>query len=300
MRVKPIIVGADGTDRSKAAVRWAAREAQRRGLPLQVVHAYEWEWDGARYDMSGSYLDDAVQHAEGVTATAAYEARVVAGELDVEGDPVIGDAAARLLADAETGELVVLGSRGRGGFGSLLLGSVSQRVATHAPCSVVVVRGRGDVTEGPVVAGVDDSTSAEDVLETAFDEAGGRGCRLDVVRSFLPPVPLLLAKAPDADVATAEVDAEERARLEEQLAPWREKYPDVPVKVVLTHVGIVSVLVSASRRAQLVIVGSRGHGVIAGTMLGSAGLQLLHHSDCPVYIVRSAANRAEPRMAISA
>ncbi|MCU7729418.1 universal stress protein [Actinoplanes sp. KI2] len=287
MKVNPIIVGADGTENSKAAVRWAAREAQRRGLPLRVTHVYDWEWREARYDSSNVYVDDPRRHAEGVTATAAYEARVVAPKLEVESDPVIGHPVARLLAETEHGQLTVLGSRGRGGFASLLLGSVSQRVATHAPTSVVVVRGRGDVTEGPVVAGVDDSPIADAVLATAFDAAAGRRCGLEIVRSYLPVVPLWMDKKADADAASPEADRQELAKLQAQLAPWQEKHPDVPLEVLLTHHGIAGELVAASHRAQLVVVGSRGHGVIAGTMLGSTGLQLLHHADCPVYIVRA-------------
>jgi nucleotide-binding universal stress UspA family protein len=287
MKIMPIIVGVDGTDWSKAAVRWAACEAQRRGLPLRVTHVFDWEWHQARYTVDNDFPDLARKQAEGITSGAVHEACAIDRELDVEGDPVTGHPAARLVAEAETGQLMVLGSRGRGGFGSLLLGSVSQRVATHAPCSVVVVRGRGDVAEGPVVVGVDDSPAADDVLRTAFDAAAARGCPLEVVRSYLPAVPLWMAKVPDADAATPEADEQERARLEAQLAPWREKYPDVPVETVLTHHGIASALVGASHSAQLVVVGSRGHGVLTGTLLGSTGLQLLHHSDCPVYIVRA-------------
>ena len=287
MKVNPIIVGADGTDSSKAAVRWAAREAERRGLPLRVTHVYDWEWREARYDSSNVYLDDARKHAEGVTSNGVHEAHVAAPKLAVEGDPVIGQPAARLLAESGNGQLTVLGSRGRGGFASLLLGSVSQRVATHAPGPVVVVRGRGDVTEGPVVAGVDDSPIADEVLETAFEAAAKRGCALEVVRSYLPVVPLWMDKKVDADAPAPETDRQESAKLQAQLAAWREKYPEVPVEAVLTHHGIAGELVKASHRAQLVVVGSRGHGVIAGTMLGSTGLQLLHHADCPVYIVRA-------------
>ena len=275
MRLGAIIVGADGTDFSKAAVRWAARETQRRGLPLRVTHVFDWEWSGARYNIGEGHLDDVRRIAEGIVANGVHEARAAAPGLEVEGDPVSGHPAARLLAEAETGELVVLGSRGRGGFASLLLGSVSQRVATHAPTPVVVVRGRGDVAEGPVVAGVDDSPAADEVLATAFGATAARGGPLEIVRSYLP-----------VGTATPETDEQERTKLSAQLAPWREKYPDVPVEVVITRHGIAGELVEASRRAQLVVVGSRGHGVIAGTMLGSTGLQLLHHADCPVHIVR--------------
>jgi nucleotide-binding universal stress UspA family protein len=289
MRVNPVIVGADGTESSKAAVRWAAREARRLGLPLRITHAFDWEWREARTDASYDYLDHARRMADGITANAVYEARAVAGDLEVEGDPVVGNPASRLLADSEEARLVVLGCRGRGGFGSLLLGSVSHRVATHAKCSVVVVRGRGEAAEGPVVAGVDDSPAAEAVLEAAFEAAAARGSSLVVIRGYAPPVPLWMAGMTTVDLSTppmAELD--EYQRLEEQLTPWRNKYEDVPVKLLATELNIASVLVGASATAQLVVVGHRGHGVVAGTLLGSTGLQLLHHAECPVYVVRRA------------
>jgi nucleotide-binding universal stress UspA family protein len=292
MKTFPIIVGADGTEFSKAAVRWGAREARRRGLPLRVTYVFDWDWQEARSDTSYQYPDFAWRHAEGIASNAVFEAHMVDRKLDVEGDPVMGNAATRLLDDSEKAELVVLGHRGRGGFASLLLGSVSQRVATHAKCPVVVVRGRKDVTEGPVVVGVDDSPAAELVLQTAFEAAATRGSALVVARSYLPAIPLWLANVRAADVETPEADADEKTRLEEQLAPWRGKYPEVPVEVVLTHESISSALVEASARAQLVVVGSRGRGVVTGTVLGSAGLQLLHHSECPVYIARPTAHPA--------
>jgi nucleotide-binding universal stress UspA family protein len=286
MRIKPVVVGADGTDVGKTAVRWAAREAQRRGLPLTVVHVYDWQWREAGPGPDYGDPDFTRKHAEGVTATSVFEARVAAPGLKIDGDPVSGTAAKRLIEDAGEADLMVVGSRGRGGFAGLLLGSVSLRVATHAPCSVVVVRGRGDQAEGSVVAGLDDSPAAEGVLEAAFDAAAGRNCVLEVVRSFQPPAPIWPTKAPSIAMTTAQADAEERTRVETQVAPWRDKYPGVRVEVVITHEGIASALVGASRFAQLVLVGSRGHGLIAGTLLGSVGLQLLHHADCPVYIVR--------------
>ncbi len=66
----------------------------------------------------------------------------------------------------------------------------------------------------------------------------------------------------------------------------------MPVEVVLTHESAAAALVSASGRARLVIVGSHGRGVVAGALLGSAGLQLLHHADCPVLIAHEPADVA--------
>jgi nucleotide-binding universal stress UspA family protein len=286
MTVYPVVVGADGTATSKAAVRWAAREAQRRGVPLRIVHVFDWDWHKARYETGNDYAELVRRSAEGLTDNAVYEARSAAPDVRVEGSPRIGHAAAQLLAESGQADLIVLGSRGHGGFGGLLLGSVSQRVAMHARCPVVVVRGRGDVADGPVIVGVDDSPSADLVLETAFAAAAARGCRLELVRAYLPAVPPGVAYELLADVDLPEVTAAEEDRMAEQVAPWRAKYPGVPVRVLLTREGAARILVQASKRAQLIVVGSRGRGVIAGTLLGSTGLQLLHHADCPVHLVR--------------
>ena len=286
MRTRAIVVGTDGTASSTAAVDWAAQEARRRRRPLRIVHAYDWDWHESRYDIGNEYIDVARTLAEAATAAASRRAREAVPDIAIQADAVIGHASAELLTAAKDAELLVVGCRGRGGFAGLLLGSVGQRVATHAACPVVVVRGRHDVTGGPVVAGVDDSPTADHVLETAFDAAAGRGCALLAVRAYLPAIPLWLAGVSAAAVDTPEQDAVEQARLDEQLAPWRSKYPDVPVGVVLTHDSAAAALVAASDRAQLLVVGSHGHGVVAGTLLGSAGLQLLHHAHCPVYLAR--------------
>ncbi|WP_127509528.1 universal stress protein [Actinoplanes solisilvae] len=286
MRPRPIVVGTDGTENSKEAVRWAAREANRRGLPLRVAYVFDWEWGESPYDLSGGSYDRAHKHAEAVTGNAVHEARAAVLNVDVEGDPLVGHAAARLLAESDDAELMVLGSRGRGAFAGLMPGSVSQRVATRAACSAVVVRGRGgDLTEGPVAVGLDASDAAERVLEVAFEEAAGRGSTLLVIRARVP------VGFQAGDVALPEPPAAERARVEEQLAPWRRRHPEVPVEVVLTTDGAASALAEASTRARLIVVGSRGRGTFTGTVLGSVGLQLLQHADCPVYIVREPAHR---------
>ena len=138
-----------------------------------------------------------------------------------------------LLEASRGAEVLVLGSRGRGGFSGLLLGSVSQRLATDASCSVVVVRGRSDVSGGPVVAGVDDSPAASLVLEDAFKAAAAQDRGLVVFRSYLPVRPLTLYDVMPEAVDTPEQDAAEHAQLlKQQFAPCRTWFPDVPVEVV--------------------------------------------------------------------
>jgi nucleotide-binding universal stress UspA family protein len=286
MKTSQIVVGTDGTASSRAAVEWAAREASRRQALLRIVHVFDWEWAGARYDGDSDYLKVARNLAEAVTGVALSQARAVAPGIALEADPLIGNPVPRLLEVAEDAALVVLGNRGRGGFASLMLGSVSQRIATHAPCPVVIVRGRDDVADGPVAVGVDDTAAADHVLRTAFHAAAERGAALVVVRSYLPPTPLWIGDMPAVLLDTPEQDAAEHRGVEDLLSGWREKYPQVPVDVMVSHESAAAVLVGVSHGAQLVVVGSHGRGAFASALLGSTGMQLLHHADCPVRIDR--------------
>jgi nucleotide-binding universal stress UspA family protein len=285
MTTRTIVVGTDGSHSSQAAVRWAAHEAVRRQQLLRIVHVFESEWAEIQYDRGSEHVDLAEQRAEAVMATAAGQARAAAPTVRIEVQTLIGRAAPELLKAAETAELTVLGNRGRSEFASLLLGSVSQRVATHAAGPVAIVRGRGDVTDGPIAVGVDGSSAAEHVLDIAFELAVGRDCPLSVIRSYLPPVPLWVGDVPAADLESLR-GAAERAALDELLEPWRTKYPQVPVEAQVSRDSAAAVLEAASCGAQLVVVGSRGHGAITGTMLGSTGVELLHHANCPVLIAR--------------
>jgi len=140
MTRRVIIVGTDGTDSSMAAVAWAATEAQRRGLPLRIVYAYDWDWHESRFDIGNEHLDVARQLADAVVAYAYDRAREVAPNADISTDTLVGHALPRLTEVAEGAELLVLGNRGRGGFAGLLLGSVSQHLIHHAGCPVAVVR----------------------------------------------------------------------------------------------------------------------------------------------------------------
>jgi nucleotide-binding universal stress UspA family protein len=167
-----------------------------------------------------------------------------------------------------------------------MLGSVSQRIAAHAPCAVVIVRGHAEAGGRPVVVGVDDSPAAEPVLVTAFEAAAVRNSALAVVRAYVPITPLWIGDIPAAAADTPQQDVEEHARLDELVSPWREKYPQVPVQTVISRGNAAAVLARASRRAQLVIVGSHGRGALASALLGSTGMQLIHQAECPVLIAR--------------
>lgn len=135
-----ILVGVDDSPAAAEAVRWAAEEAALRGASLRIVHA----WEFPRF----AGLEDAPVTREGLEAESrgildrltrtAAEGR---SGLDVVAASIEGRPAAALIDAAADADLLVVGSRGEGGFAGLLLGSVSHQCALHAPCPVVIVRG---------------------------------------------------------------------------------------------------------------------------------------------------------------
>jgi nucleotide-binding universal stress UspA family protein len=285
-----VLVGTDGTDSSLAAVRWAAGEAQHRNTDLHVVHAYEETWLTADAVPEHTYIELARNQAEEILADARVAAHALVPDLTVQTDAVLGEPAATLVSAATAAGLVVVGNRGRGGFTSLLLGSVGHRVATHAPCPTVVVRGCSIGREGPVVVGADGSPAADHAVQLAFEEASARHTEVVAIRAYQPPATPPTPGMPGIPPLSTgpEVDTTgERTRLGESLAPWRDKYPHVSVKAMVVRGNPARILVGASHTAQLLVVGNRGHGSLIGSMLGSISLQLLHHTDCPVLIARA-------------
>jgi nucleotide-binding universal stress UspA family protein len=134
-----IVVGVDGSEESLRALRWALDEARLRGAPLECVHAWS-----LPVVTSGGLLPITEGLVETLGEEAAKRVDVLFAGLDTEGvevekNVVEGPPAAVLVDAARDAELLVVGSRGHGGFAGLLLGSVSHQCAHHAACPVVIV-----------------------------------------------------------------------------------------------------------------------------------------------------------------
>jgi len=137
-----IVVGVDGSAESKEALRWALEEARLRDATLRAVYAWHNPYLLAPgFGPPEDFQPDALREQAAETLDAVIEE--VVGTSDVHVDTVVaeGPAGSVLVEAAEGAELLVVGSRGHGGFVGLLLGSVSQQCVTHAPCPVLVVRG---------------------------------------------------------------------------------------------------------------------------------------------------------------
>ena len=131
-----IVVGVDGSEQSLAALHWAVDEARLRRGTVRLITAWHYPPVPSTVEDSGS--NDSFHAAERVQADALKT--VDAEDMDIKGMLVRESPTAALLDAAKDADLLVVGSRGHGGFAGLLLGSTSSQVAHHAPCPVLVVR----------------------------------------------------------------------------------------------------------------------------------------------------------------
>jgi len=140
-----VVVGVDGSEGSRRALRWAATEAAARNDALELVHVWERPQAYAPLGLGAYPIDPEPieEAAKDFLGRLVAEARELAPGIEVRGQLVEGAPASALLEAARTADLLVVGSRGHGGFTALLLGSVSQQVVHHAPCPVVIVPEEG-------------------------------------------------------------------------------------------------------------------------------------------------------------
>ena len=130
-----IVVGVDGSDGSRRALRWAIDECQLRAATLLVVHA----WQAPFSPSWGTLGQDTERYEEFAQRVLDDAVAEVPAEVPVDKLLVYGTASSVVLEASADATLVVVGSRGRGGFAGLLLGSVGQQVVQHAMCPVVIV-----------------------------------------------------------------------------------------------------------------------------------------------------------------
>ncbi|MDQ1655185.1 MAG: hypothetical protein QOD41_268 [Cryptosporangiaceae bacterium] len=294
---QPVVVaGIDGSGESLAALDLAAGEASRRGQGLRIVHAYSWPAYGAAVPMGGPIaIIEPVAAAESLLTEGADRVRASYPGLTLTTEVVIGNAAGTLVGESQTASLLVVGSRGHGGFAGLLAGSVAIQVSTHAHCPVIVVRPGTDTsqlaaTTRPVVVGVDGIGESQAAVEFAFEEAALRGVSLTAVHAWTEP-PRSGGdqfKPVGYDYDYEETHREAERTLAESVAGYSEKYPEVPAfRELVRSLNPAEQLLSASKEAGLVVVGSRGRGGFTGLLLGSTGQALIHHARCAVAVVRT-------------
>jgi nucleotide-binding universal stress UspA family protein len=282
-----VVVGVDGSDNAVRAVRWAADEAIRRREPLRLVTAFGWTDEPivSRPGLGFGYRDLLFDQSRQALATAVSVATERHPALEISHELRVGFPVATLVDEARRARLVVVGDRGWNTIAGLLAGSVSVALAAHTACPVVVVR--GDEQPGsaalPILLGVDASPVSEAAIAFAYQAAAERAVPLVAAHSWTEA---FAAPALTSLMYRSEDQAYEEELLAQRLAGWADKFPEVEVTRLVVHDRAAHLLIEKSRAAQLVVVGSRGHGEFAGLVLGSVSNALVHRSACPVAIVR--------------
>lgn len=292
-----VLVGFDGSEQARSALDFAADEARRRGSGLTVVTAYA--APAAFYANLASMpheADDAGKAAARATLEEAAEiVKDHPGPLTFRSAK--GDATGVLVDASGKAKLVIVGSRGRGGFAGRVLGSVASGLPAHARCPTVVVprRERSDgssdsapaAARGPVVAGVDGSEQSRLVLRTAARQAErlGTALRVFVAMPLLDEWTYWYPTYSDDHISVEERRVELEGMVEDRIAPLRAEHPDLEIEVVVEVGNSIELLAEQSRDAPLTVLGTRGRGTVKSALLGSVSRGVLHGAGGPVMVV---------------
>jgi nucleotide-binding universal stress UspA family protein len=274
-----VVAAVDGRTGGADALAYAVAEALRGGDSLHLVHV----WPG-----SSPHTPVAVGalHSEGraVLDRSLASARVLAPDLAITTELVVGPRSAGILTAARGGRLLVVGRSHRARV-EAPLGGTPAALATRAECPVVIVPSAWTTPAGPgrVVVGMKARTHARELLSHAFGIAHERGAGVEVVTAWeLYDPPMDRAEVRDHADKWA---AEGVSVLGDLVHEWRETFPSVPVELHVTHGHAATVLENASAGADLLLVARHACAVPPYGHLGSTAHTLLRTSRCPVEVV---------------
>ncbi|GHJ42376.1 universal stress protein [Streptomyces sp. TS71-3] len=305
MSTPPVVVAVDGSEGSLRALDWALAEAQLRTAPLRLVHVRQY----AAWPQLQALVPEPPEPAE-EPAEDRVLARVLTsltgrdGLPEVESRSLEGDPAQALPELGAGAQLLVLGSRGRGGFASLLLGSTGMAAARDAACPVVVVPRSGrevpgaePAAPGPrVVVGVSVEAPDDNTLDFACAAAARHAARLEVLSLYPWPTYAWTAAA-DFTPTAEDKEAAQAAtsdQLDEILAPYRQSHPELAIETRVSDGDAAGHLVAASQGAELVVVGRHHRRLLRpARMLGSVTHAVLLHAVSPIAVVPPGIEAAE-------
>lgn len=307
--IAPIIAGADGSEESLAATAWAAIAAARRGVPLCIVHVMDQDLGPSvhahlsSHDLAGPFRHNLPHHARSVLAKASHRASGAAPGVDLRAVAVYGHAGQVLTAITARASLIAVGTRGAGRFPGQRSGSVTLHLASCARCPVVFVPAVSPALSHEIVVGTDGSEDAAAALEFGFGEADAQHARLTALHIWAIPHIAGIERYPNWMLSVGPSNPSSAASLAGQVAPWRQKYPDVLVSAGTVHGQPGRVLTMFSGHADLVV--TAGGRVRPGRVPGADSMAdaLVHHPQCPVAVIPSSLRttvEADHRVLVSA
>lgn len=275
-----IVAAYDASPDAELALAWVAQTVRDRPQPVEVVIV------ATNMDpVVGHHRDKDDERVEGWRARA-LERITDLGLLHAAVVERRGPVVPELLEAAQGAALLVVGSSGHGLAAGTVTGSVSQHLARHADCPVVVVRPRRSTHIDRIVVGVDGSPESDKALRFACERARSTGESVTCIygHGSIGDSTMSLDGSDTGAVARRIATAEELVT--KMCAEVASDYADVAITPEAIQVRPKHVLVDASAAASLVVVGSRGRDAFAELLLGSVSQHVLHHAECPVAIVR--------------
>jgi nucleotide-binding universal stress UspA family protein len=273
-----VVVGTKGAGASRSAIVHGVTEAQRRHVPLLLLHT--WSLPPLVDGSEALVLHDVEEAEASVLTDSEALAHELAPGLEVRTRLAQGSAGEELVQASEDAALVVVG---RMAEHRAWLGHVLGRLSSAAGCPVLTVPDDApEPDDGLVVVGVNGSACSMEAVAFAFAEAESTGSALRAVLAVelgldaYVPDPALLEQVRDRG----------RRELSESLAGWGDRHTDVHVEQVVELGAPVTRLREAGRDARLVVVGSHGRGFLGRHLFGSVSSALLRDAPCPVAVVR--------------
>lgn len=309
-RTLGVIVGFDASDQGTRALHFAAVEAHRRKQPLTVISAFTVPRAVAGYvDSAAEITGDSLARRGAEQVLEEARDHLQGYPDDVEYRVEHGDAAGVMIARSESATHAVVGGRGRGGFVGRILGSVSSALPAHAHCPTTVVNrsydpgplgGESQFTiradSRPVIVGVDGSDHGRVASLHAAEAASARGTSLQLLLA-LPPLDSSVLWYSSRSARDAGITDRELQGLQERLdgdVRWLTgHFPELSIEGVIEEGAATYVMGSATERAQLTVLGTRGRGSITSALLGSVSRGVLMEAHGPVEVVP---RLADPRL----
>jgi nucleotide-binding universal stress UspA family protein len=285
-----LVVAYDGSKPAGAAAELALELARRGGARLTLIYVLELPEPYPDLPQAASGIERAEEDwrrrladlAAGAPDGASVDTEVLVADK-------AGPALLELLAERRA-EVLVAGTHGVGGLKRTLLGSVSQQLLEHAPCSVLLVRDRPQL-DGPrtVVAGVDGSAATPAVVAMAGRAAVTLSAQLVLAYAANELIPSF-ASTDQEQALRAWARKEGRRVLDGARASVAAPLEEVAEELREGRAARELVALCEERRPVLAVVGNRGLHGFKGLLLGSTARHLVNHAPCPVLIVKTAAN----------
>ncbi|HYO86827.1 MAG TPA: universal stress protein [Dermatophilaceae bacterium] len=285
-----VVVGVDGSPSAAHAAEWAAVWAARTGRDLGLVAALGvMPRDRPDGQAIATVMYDAFRNSVAdMLAQTAGELRNRHPGLTVNTTVVWGDAAIVLVEVSQHAEVLVLGTRGLGGWQGLLMGGVADKVATHARGPLVVVPPNVPLSgDGPVVLGVDDPETGSPRITFAVQAAQVLGKPLVMIHAWQPPDMWRAIRRVSGSGEWATIEADAQDRINRATEKVRALDADLELLPRVVSANPVATLADASGSAELVVLGSRGRGGWQGLLLGSTSREMIQRTHCPLAIIRA-------------